>query len=339
MSRRPANSRLSSVSEWLRVAFAPFAWLGLALVLASCLALVIQVALPAGPDAGTWNPGWDFAEAQLPGVDVPEARALVEEARPRVPDYQLDWRAGVDGTWIVLAGPADRQDLLAVLRRTVGEAGHTPTSVGLGPNLARVVPLLLEDPSAIAEAVRAVLPLTLFGGGLVLLLLGAVLRKRLRAASPPAQGPTRSTTRLLLCGVALGLCLALCAEGLSAALAAFGHPIVEQPWVVQLLERRDSGLYAALMMIVFLAPLAEEVFFRGYLLEALLRGWGRVGSLLLSSAAFAAIHGHGPALPAYFMYAVGLGIAARRTGTLLVPITAHITVNALGIATLWWQVG
>ena len=321
------------------MAFAPFAWLGLALVLASGLALVFQVALPAGPDAGSWNPGWNFAEAQLPGVDVSEARALVEEARPRVPDYHLEWREGVEGTWIVLAGPADRQDLLAVLRGTVSEWGHAPTRVGIGPNLARVTTLLLDDPSAVAEVVRAMLPLTLFGGGLVLLLLGAVLRKRLRRDSPPAQGPTRSTTWRLLAGVALGLSLALCAEGLSAALAAFGHPIVEQPWVAQLFERRDMGLYAALSMIVLLAPLAEEVFFRGYLLEALLRPWGRVGSLLLTSAAFAAVHGHGPALPAYFMYGLGLGIAARRTGTLVVPITAHITVNALGIARLWWQLG
>ena len=333
MPQRPANS----VSERLRAAFAPFAWLGIALLLASGLALAFQVALAVGPDAGAWNPGWSFAEVQLPGVDASEARALVEEARPRFPDDQLEWREEEEGCWIVLVGPADRQDLLSVLRDTVGEWGHAPTRVGIGRNLARVSALLLNDPSTIADAVRAMLPLTLFGGGFVLLLLGAVLRKRLERDSPPVQGPTRSTIRQLRVGVLLGLSLALCAEGLSVASAALGHPVVEQPWVGQLLERGGTKLYATLPMIVRLAPLAEEVFFRGYLLGALLRAWGRVGSLLLSSAAFAAIHGHGPAFPTYFLYGVGLGIAARRTGTLVVPITAHITVNALGIARLWWQ--
>ena len=73
-----------------------------------------------------------------------------------------------------------------------------------------------------------------------------------------------------------------------------------------------------------------------------MRHFGRLAlytilAIVIPSAAFAAVHGHGPALPVYFLYGVGLAFFARRSGTLLVPITAHITVNALGIAMLCWQ--
>ena len=94
-----------------------------------------------------------------------------------------------------------------------------------------------------------------------------------------------------------------------------------------------------LVAVVVLAPLGEEVFFRGYLFPALQRGWGLTAAALLSSAAFAAVHGHLPAMPAYFVYGLGLAAIAHRTRTLLIPIVAHETVNALAVAVMAAQVG
>lgn len=338
MSRGPRA--FPSAGAWMRAAGAPFAWLGLALLLASGLALALQLALGLGPDAGAWNPTWSFAEVQLPGVDAPEARALVDRARPGLPGLpgrpglELEWREDEHGTWIVLVGPPRWQELLSTLRGTVQALGHEPTQVGFGGNLARLTERVTTDPQAAVEAAEALLPLSLFGGGLVFLVLGAVLRRRLRRGAPPL--PRRSMARRIPSGLALGLLLALGAEGLSAVWALFFDPVVEQPWVSGVLQRGGWELCAVLPMIVLVAPLAEEVFFRGYLLEALERPWGRIGSLVLSSAAFAAVHGHGPALPVYCLYGLGLGLAARRAGTLVVPITAHVTINALAVARLLW---
>jgi len=120
--------------------------------------------------------------------------------------------------------------------------------------------------------------------------------------------------------------------------SAVGYPLVQQPWVAQLVELSGAELVAVLAMVVLLAPIGEEVFFRGYLQEALANTWGQLGSLLLTSAAFAGVHAHGPALPACFLEALGLGLAARRAG-LMVPIVAHVTVNGLALVRLWYELG
>lgn len=330
-------SRSDGSLAWLRSALAPIAWTAVAIVAASLLGLAVQLVFAGGPDAGRWNPTWSFAEVQLPEADAAEARALVEEARPLLPDRVVEWRAAEEGSWIVLAGPGDRQELLTTLREVVGRRGHAPTSIGFGSNLARITDALLEDPRAITEAAGTLLPVTLFGGSLALLAFGAALRRRLDRGAPPAIAPSGSGPRRTVAGIGLGLLLALGVEALGALMEALGHEIVEQGWVLQLIERGGPELLLALPMIVVLAPLAEEVFFRGYLLEALRPAWGRVGSVVVSSAAFAAVHGHAPALPAYLLYGACLAVAARRSGTLLVPVVAHVTVNVLAMARAWLQ--
>jgi len=113
---------------------------------------------------------------------------------------------------------------------------------------------------------------------------------------------------------------------------ALGQPAESHP-LVRALER-DSG--GALALLVFaqaalLAPLVEELLYRGVALGGLLRPLGPVGALLGSAVLFAAIH---PGF-AHFLPMVALGglFAALRltspTGSLVGAVTAHLLHNAL----------
>lgn len=87
---------------------------------------------------------------------------------------------------------------------------------------------------------------------------------------------------------------------------------------------------AYLAFACLLAPLLEEVTFRGVALGALLaRGVPPVMSAVISTAAFTFIHLQYsvPALAIVFIAGLGLSWLRIRSGTILVPILAHITAN------------
>lgn len=90
---------------------------------------------------------------------------------------------------------------------------------------------------------------------------------------------------------------------------------------------------------VVLAPISEELFHRGIALHAWLREYGRWVALIGSSALFGLVHyglnpieGLVPALPSLAIPAASglvLGVLALRTGSLIAPIAAHATMNAI----------
>ncbi|GBD10946.1 hypothetical protein HRbin23_00596 [bacterium HR23] len=98
--------------------------------------------------------------------------------------------------------------------------------------------------------------------------------------------------------------------------------------------REAEGVEAILAVgiVVVLAPLAEEVFFRGFLLTALSPRFRRGGALVLSSAFFALLHGQvGLMVPVFFAGLI-LGALFLQSGSLAVPFTAHALQNALAYA-------
>ncbi len=82
---------------------------------------------------------------------------------------------------------------------------------------------------------------------------------------------------------------------------------------------------------VVLAPIVEEMYFRGRLLDALGGKLGPGWAGLISSLAFAAIHGIPAFAPAYFVFACALLFLRRRTGGLAAPIIAHMINNAIAL--------
>jgi len=104
------------------------------------------------------------------------------------------------------------------------------------------------------------------------------------------------------------------------------HPVLEF-----LQTAAWPGRLAAILAVVVLAPVAEEVFFRG-LVQSMLRryldnGWA---AIVITSIAFAAVHGElYQDMPALFVLALALGYNYERTGRLTAPILLHGTFNGV----------
>jgi uncharacterized protein len=99
---------------------------------------------------------------------------------------------------------------------------------------------------------------------------------------------------------------------------------------VKLLQEAKDPLVVILMAVaaVIVAPLAEEVVFRGYLYPAAKRFCGPVGAILFSSLVFAAAHGNVVALLPLFVLAVLLCLLYELTGSIWASISVHFLFNA-----------
>ena len=85
---------------------------------------------------------------------------------------------------------------------------------------------------------------------------------------------------------------------------------------------------AVILMAVIVAPVAEEIIFRGYFYGVIRRFGGRIPALLTSSLLFAAIHVHLPSIPGLFILAMILCFLYERTASLWAPIALHAAFNA-----------
>lgn len=99
---------------------------------------------------------------------------------------------------------------------------------------------------------------------------------------------------------------------------------------VKLLQEAKDPLVIALMAVaaVVVAPLAEEVVFRGYLYPAAKRFCGPAGAMVFSSLVFAAAHGNVVALLPLFILAVVLCLIYEFTGSIWACMSVHFLFNA-----------
>jgi membrane protease YdiL (CAAX protease family) len=111
----------------------------------------------------------------------------------------------------------------------------------------------------------------------------------------------------------------------------------EQPAVMTLqkIQSPAARIYMAIFTVI-IAPVAEEVFFRGILYPTLKQvGYPRL-ALWGTSLAFAAIH----MTPGIFLpltvLALFLVMLYEKTGNLLAPITAHAFFNAIGLVEIYY---
>lgn len=90
----------------------------------------------------------------------------------------------------------------------------------------------------------------------------------------------------------------------------------------------DSALFLPMLLqSVLLAPICEELFFRGYLMGAFAKA-GRGRAIAAAALLFAAAHGVDAAFLPRFLLGCLLGGMARRTGSILAPMLMHGCYNA-----------
>ena len=85
---------------------------------------------------------------------------------------------------------------------------------------------------------------------------------------------------------------------------------------------------------VCIAPIYEELLFRGILFPYIVKRGGLAAGTILVSGIFAAMHYHEPSLVPLFLFSAALCLAYWRTGSLWVCIVLHMIFNAVTIFAL-----
>ncbi|MGI8575075.1 MAG: CPBP family intramembrane glutamic endopeptidase [Egibacteraceae bacterium] len=154
-------------------------------------------------------------------------------------------------------------------------------------------------------------------------------------------GPRRPHARAALVGAGVGLLVYLVVNlGFGAvlefAVRAGGQevPVLQETFREAATDPVRAPLF--ILSAVLLAPVAEELFFRGLLFQALRVRLGATGGILISGLVFGAVHvsaasalANGLVVAVTTLLGVGFAWAFHRYGSLLVPVLAHMTVNLI----------
>jgi len=115
---------------------------------------------------------------------------------------------------------------------------------------------------------------------------------------------------------------------LSVAVSQLG---IEPQGMKQVIEILPGNLALSLVLLAVLAPLVEELIFRGLLYGWVTGRWGSLAGLIVSSVAFAAAHYE----PAHVVLVLPLGFffgwLRRRTDSLLPSLFSHIVNNGFAL--------
>ncbi|HXF56618.1 MAG TPA: CPBP family intramembrane glutamic endopeptidase [Actinomycetota bacterium] len=138
-------------------------------------------------------------------------------------------------------------------------------------------------------------------------------------------------------GAVAGLGLVALAYGVLAAVsvavrAVTGSPPPQPEQVAGCVRGEALALFAP--VVILLAPLGEELYFRGFLYRGLRRRYGTWPSALVSGALFGVVHFGGLAflliIPSLVLVGVGLALLFEWRRSILAPMAAHAVFNALG---------
>lgn len=172
-----------------------------------------------------------------------------------------------------------------------------------------------------------------FSTSLLLLVFALLLWQRLPEHNRRwAVAPKRSLRAAIGLGVPVGLGIVVCA-GLIIAAGSAIDPVVER----RLSEVEDIGtaswqLILTITALVVLAPLGEELLFRGLLLRALTRRLRFWPSALISAVLFTAAHADAWLLWPRTVSLIGTGVALAwvyRERGYWGSVAAHATVNTI----------
>ena len=103
-------------------------------------------------------------------------------------------------------------------------------------------------------------------------------------------------------------------------------------WFMELFSRlfnSDLGVWGGILRIVIIAPIVEELIFRGVIMAGFSRIYHPVFAILFSALLFALFHLNPWQFPAAFALGLILGWIRIRTGSVLACIAGHAIHNGL----------
>ena len=202
----------------------------------------------------------------------------------------------------------------------------------LVPTAVLIASLALVIPLAIAAVVSAT--------ALGFLQVFLVWLLAIRAWPPPFSlvGFTRPrTSRLVTAGlvVAALVCSLGFAQLYTMAAMAMGWDFLMPPEIPDgLLLPGGWVVFSGLALAVW-TPIAEETFFRGFILRGLANRWRVTPALIVSAAVFAALHLAPALLLPVFVTGLLLGFLYHRTGSLWPCIAVHAAQNLAAVLSTW----
>lgn len=109
---------------------------------------------------------------------------------------------------------------------------------------------------------------------------------------------------------------------------------------VEAFEKNGSLAFRVMLgfLAIVIAPLTEELLFRGFLYGVVKRSTDRWFAAFFTAVIFAVVHVHVGTAPQLFLLGLGLAIAYEMSGCLLVPVLMHAMFNAWNVAMLVWAV-
>lgn len=93
-------------------------------------------------------------------------------------------------------------------------------------------------------------------------------------------------------------------------------------------ENNAAALWYLTIFTIFIGPVVEEIFFRGFLYPAAKKNLGPVLGVILTSVLFAGLHGNFAAFLPIFVLGLLLIYVYEKTGSLISSITVHVLHNS-----------
>ncbi len=135
---------------------------------------------------------------------------------------------------------------------------------------------------------------------------------------------------VLGCGLLIGTYVIVIVNNLIMMLLGL---VTQADTILEMIGEVDSPLLLAFVTAI-VAPVTEELFFRGFLFKGLREKYGWVNALMFSSIIFALFHGQIATLIPTFLLGALFAYMYQRTESVFPGMVLHFTVNSIGICAL-----
>ncbi len=99
---------------------------------------------------------------------------------------------------------------------------------------------------------------------------------------------------------------------------------------------KSEILWQVMVAAVVIAPITEEVLFRGYFYPVLKKYAGPLASAVAVSLLFGAVHNNALGMPGLTLLALALTLSYEWSGSIFVPMFMHASFNAISLLAMWW---
>lgn len=159
---------------------------------------------------------------------------------------------------------------------------------------------------------------------IALVAAGRPRRARLRLGPWPVRAPVVGAMVVGMLALSQGL------ESLSVLLGLGPGPTLD--WINRTLAAASPpGLLLAVVVIGGLAPLGEELFFRGFMLTRLREAWRPFPAIVVTALAFGLIHGEWVHAGLAFGIGLYLGFLAERSTSVVPAVVCHAANNTASV--------